>query len=43
MQTNAQGFDATVTGYRINPTGPMDPTIGGNTPSFNIRLQVRIQ
>jgi uncharacterized repeat protein (TIGR01451 family) len=40
---DAQGFDPLVTGYRINPGGAMNPTVGANTPSFNIRLQVRIQ
>lgn len=40
---DAQGFDPAVTGYRISPTGIMNPTVGPNTPSFNIRLQVRIQ
>ena len=40
---DAQGFDAAVTGYRISPTGIMNPTVGSNTPSFNIRLRVQIQ
>jgi len=40
---DAQGFDPAITGYRISPGGAMSPTVGSNTPSFNIRLQVRIQ
>ncbi len=40
---DVQGFDPAVTGYRINPGGAMNPTVGPNTPSFNIRFQVRIQ
>jgi uncharacterized repeat protein (TIGR01451 family) len=40
---DTQGFDPAITGYRINPSGPMDPTIGSNTPSFSILLQVRIE
>jgi uncharacterized repeat protein (TIGR01451 family) len=40
---DAQGFDPLITGYRINPTGIMNPAIGGNVPSFNIRLRVRIE
>ena len=40
---DAQGFDPVVTGYRINPTSVMNPTVGANVPSFNIRLSVRIE
>lgn len=40
---DAQGYDPAVTGYRINPTGIMNPAIGGNIPSFNIRFRVRIE
>lgn len=40
---DADGFDPAITGYRISPTGIMNPTVGANTPSFNIRLRVRIQ
>lgn len=40
---DAQGFDPAITGYRINPGGSMNPTVGSSTPSFNVRLQVRIQ
>lgn len=40
---DAQGFDPLVTGYRINPTGVMNATVGGNVPSFNIQLRVRIE
>ena len=35
-------FDPAVTGYRINPTGVMNPTVGSNVPSFNIQFLVRI-
>jgi len=38
-----QGFDPLITGYRINLTGSMNPAAGGNIPSFNIRLRVRIE
>jgi len=40
---DGQGFDPAITGYRINLGGAMNPTVGSNTPSFNIRLQVRIE
>jgi uncharacterized repeat protein (TIGR01451 family) len=40
---DAQGFDPVVTGYRINPTGLMNPTVGSNVPSFSIQLRVRIE
>ncbi|MCH8865445.1 MAG: hypothetical protein IID58_01210 [Proteobacteria bacterium] len=40
---DAQGFDAVVTGFRINPGGAMNPTVGTNVPGFNILLRVRIQ
>ena len=40
---DAQGFDPAITGYRINPTGAMNPTVGPNVPSFNIQLRVRIE
>ena len=40
---DAQGFDPVVTGYRINPTGVMNPTVGSNVPSFSIQFRVRIE
>ena len=40
---DAQGFDPLVTGFRVNPGGAMNPTVGSNVPSFNILLRVRIQ
>lgn len=38
-----QGFDPAVTGYRVAPTGSMNAAGGGNSPSFNITLRVRIE
>jgi len=38
-----QGFDPDITGYRVAPTGSMNGATGGNTPSFNITLRVRIE
>lgn len=38
-----QGFDPAVTGYRVAPTGSMNGASGGNIPSFNITLRVRIE
>ena len=40
---DADGFDPAVTGMRISPTGIMNPTVGSNTPSFNVNVRVRIQ
>lgn len=40
---DAGGFDAAVTGVRIAPTGAMNASAGGNSPSFNITLRVRIE
>ena len=40
---DAQGFDPAITGFRIAPTGAMNAAAGGNTPSFNITLRVRIE
>lgn len=40
---DGQGYDPLVTGYRIQPTGTMNPAVGTNLPSFNIRLLVRIE
>lgn len=40
---DADGFDANVTGLRIAPTGSMNGSVGGNTPSFNVTLRIRIE
>lgn len=39
---DAQGFDPAVTGCRINPGGAMNAAAGGNTPSFNIQMRIRV-
>lgn len=40
---DAQGFDPAVTGFRVNPQGAMNAASGGNNPSFNILMRVRIE
>jgi len=40
---DVDGFDSAITGYRIAPTGIMSAASGGNNPSFNITLRVRIE
>ena len=40
---DAQGFDPNVTGFRVNPSGLMNPAGGGGNPSFNIRFRVRVE
>ena len=40
---DADGFDPAITGYRVAPTGIMSAASGGNNPSFNITLRVRIE
>lgn len=40
---DAQGFDPAVTGYRVNPTGPVNAASGGDFPSFNVLLSIRIR
>lgn len=40
---DADGFDPAVTGFRINPSGSMNPASGASVPSFNIRLLVRVK
>ena len=40
---DAEGFDASVTGLRIAPTGSMNAAASGNTPSFNVTLRIRIE
>lgn len=37
------GFDPAITGYRVAPTGIMSAASGGNNPSFNVTLRVRIE
>ena len=39
---DAQGFDNTVTGLQINPSGPLMGNTGAGNPSFQIRFRVRI-
>ncbi len=39
---DAQGFDPAVTGYRVEPTGTMNGSSGGNDPSFSIRFRTRL-
>ena len=40
---DADGFDPAITGYRVAPTGTMSAASGGNNPSFNVTLRVRIE
>jgi len=40
---DVDGFDPAITGYRVAPTGIMNAASGGNNPSFNITLRVRIE
>lgn len=40
---DVDGFDPAITGYRVAPTGIMSAASGGNNPSFNITLRVRIE
>ena len=40
---DAQGFDPAITGYRINPGGTMAGAVGGNNPSFNLQVVVRVE
>ncbi|MDJ0749695.1 MAG: hypothetical protein QNJ11_09450 [Woeseiaceae bacterium] len=40
---DGDGFDPDITGYRIAPGGSMNGASGGNNPSFNITLRVRIE
>lgn len=40
---DAAGFDAAITDVRVAPTGVMNAAAGGNSPSFNITLSVRIE
>ena len=40
---DVDGFDPAVTGYRIAPTGTMNPSVNGSNPSFTVTLRVRIE
>ena len=40
---DADGFDAAVTGFRVAPTGSMNGASGGNSPSFNVQFEIRVQ
>ena len=40
---DVDGFDPDITGYRIAPSGAMNGAVGGNNPSFNVTLRVRIE
>jgi uncharacterized repeat protein (TIGR01451 family) len=40
---DAQGFDPAVTGIQVNPTGVMNAAAGGNNPSFNLLIRIRVE
>ncbi|MEM7432398.1 MAG: hypothetical protein AAF351_10765 [Pseudomonadota bacterium] len=40
---DGDGFDAAITGVRIVPTGTMNPSAPPNSPSFNVRMSVRVE
>ncbi|MDJ0698273.1 MAG: hypothetical protein QNJ07_00345 [Woeseiaceae bacterium] len=40
---DADGFDPAITGYRVQPTGTMNGSSGGNDPSFSIRFRTRLE
>ena len=40
---DAQGFDPAVTDIRVNPTGIMNAAGGGNNPSFNLLIRIRVE
>jgi len=40
---DASGFDPVITGFRLSPSGAMAAASTGNTPSFSMRLRVRIE
>ncbi len=40
---DADGFDPDITGFRIEPTGTMNASAGGNDPSFTIRFRTRLE
>ena len=40
---NAEGYDPAVTGFRVNPSGPMNAASGGGFPSFSVEFRVRVR
>ncbi|MEE8107513.1 MAG: hypothetical protein V3T36_00040 [Gammaproteobacteria bacterium] len=40
---DAAGFDPAVTGFQVSFPGTMDAASGGNTPSFDLLFQLRVQ
>ena len=40
---DADGFDTSVTGISVNPSGTMGGASGGNNPGFTIRFRVRVE
>ena len=40
---DVDGYDAAVTGIRINPLGGMNAAVGASTPSFTLQYQVRVE
>lgn len=40
---DAAGFDPAVTGFQVSFSGTMDAASGGNTPSFDLLFQLRVQ
>ena len=38
-----QGYDPAITGFRINPSGPVNAASGGSFPSFSFLLNLRVQ
>jgi uncharacterized repeat protein (TIGR01451 family) len=40
---DAQGFDTLVTGIRVNPTGVMNASAGGNDPSFDLQISILVE
>ncbi len=40
---DVSGFDAAITGMQINPAGIMNAASGGNSPSFTIEFEIRIE
>jgi uncharacterized repeat protein (TIGR01451 family) len=40
---DTDGFDASVTGLRIAPSGTMNAASGANSPSFSVTLRIRIE
>ena len=40
---DGDGYDANITGFRINPSGAMNGASGGSTPSFNVQFSIRLE